>query len=157
VVELLHRTLRVQLGAADPAAHAPGVDIRILDIDAQFYVTADLAPNTMCGIAPYTLWLAPDRALQVGGTAPDGFVSDMTDGLAVFEISGPRAGDILAMGCTLDPDGPLLAAGRCAQTAFGGVKIVIYRYNEGAVRIHVERPLAAFLVEWFQMATSALQ
>jgi heterotetrameric sarcosine oxidase gamma subunit len=87
-----------------------------------------------------------------GGTA---FVSDMTNGLAVFEIAGPRAADIIAASCTLAPSGPELAPGHCAQTVFGGVRVILY-VRDGRFRLHVERQLAAFLLEWFSQAASAL-
>jgi heterotetrameric sarcosine oxidase gamma subunit len=154
MVELFRRGVREQLAAVTPAASATGVTVQVTDIAAQFYVPVAQPANTRLGDDPYTLWLAPDRALQVGGSAPDGFVSDITDGLAVFDIVGPRASDVVAMGCTLTP--ALLAPGRCAQTVFGGVKILIYAFGDG-FRLHVERPFAAFILEWLQQATTALQ
>ena len=88
---------------------------------------------------------------------PSGFVSDVTDGLATFEIAGPRAAEIVAMGCTLDAHGPALAPGRCAQTAFAGVKVVLYAdAPRETFRLHAERSLAAWLLEWFTQAASAL-
>jgi heterotetrameric sarcosine oxidase gamma subunit len=158
MAELARQSGREQLGAGEPAASAHGVSVRLADIAAQHYVSgATLAANTIAGSDPYTLWLAPDRALLVGAIAdiPAGFVSDMTDGLAVFDISGPRADEVIAMGCTLAPSGPALARGRCAQTVFGGVRVILYRRGDG-FRVHVERQLAAFLLEWFSQAVSAL-
>lgn len=161
MVDLTHLALAAQLGATDPAASAPGAAVRIVDPGPLCYITPafDLAPNERRGDTPYWLWLAPDRALRVGaGAAPEGFVSDMTDGLATFEISGPRAAEIVAMGCTLDPRGPALAPGRCAQTVFAGVKVVLYAHGlPGTFRLHAERTLAAYLLEWFTQAVSALQ
>ena len=147
MVELLRRSVGAQIGAG---CDGNGVAVRVPDLPAQYYVPCDQAPNTMIGHDPYTLWLAPDRALQVGGAPPPGFVSDMTDGLAVFELSGPRARDVIAMSTTLAPPEP----GACAQTLFGGVRVLIYPYG-ATFRIHVERQLAAFLLAWFQQAASA--
>ncbi len=147
MVDLQRRSIAAQLGSGW-AGH--GVAVRLLDL-VQFYLPCAQPPNSIVGDDPYTLWLAPDRALQVGGTASAGFVSDMTDGLAVFELSGPRADEIVAMGCTLG-----LSPSACAQTVFGGVRVVIYRHG-AAIRVHVERQLADFLLLWFQTALSALQ
>jgi heterotetrameric sarcosine oxidase gamma subunit len=160
MADLAQQTLAMQLGAADPAAHAPGVTVRLVDPGPLFLVTGmAIAPNERRGDAPCALWLAPDRALLVGGaTAPDGFASDVTDGLATFEIAGPRAAEIVAMGCTLDPHGPALAPGRCAQTAFAGIRAVLYaQATRETFRLHVERSLAAWLLEWFTQAAGALQ
>lgn len=159
MVDLVHLSVAGQLGAADPAAGAPGVAVRLVDPGALFLASPappDLAPNERRGAGPQWLWLAPDRALRIGaGAPPDGFVSDVSDGWATFEIAGPRAAEMVAMGCTLDPPGPVLAPGRCAQTVFAGVKVVIYAHG-AAFRLHVERSLAACLLEWFTQAASAL-
>ena len=149
MVELRRQTVRDQLGEGCDGA---GVSVRVLDLPAQFYVPCGQPPNSIVGSDPYTLWLAPDLALQVGGAPPPGFVSDVTDGLAVFELSGPRAGDLLAMGTTLAAPPP----GACARTLFGGVRVLLYRHGD-AIRIHVERHLAAFLHTWFQTAARGLQ
>jgi len=160
MADLVHLSVAGQIGAADPAASAPGVAVRVVDPGRLHYVSLPngLAPNEMRGGGGgHWLWLAPDRALRAGAVEPPaGFVSDVTDGLATFEISGPRAGEIIAMGCTLDP--AALASGRCAQTAFAGVKVVLYAFGSGdTVRLHAERSLAPYLLEWFTQATGALQ
>lgn len=136
-----------------------GASVRMRDLAGQFYVTgnAGIAPNTREGTDPYTLWLAPDRTLVVHEAAPGapdaGFVSDMTDGLAVFDILGPRAAEIVAAGCTVPRDA--VTPGRCAQTVFGGVKLVLYAHGDG-FRLHVERPFAAFLLQYLSRAVAAL-
>jgi len=158
MVELVRTRLSEQIGVIE----APGVVVRARDLAAQFYVTGGpaLAPNARAGDDPYSLWLAPDRTLVVyemqPGTPAGSFVSDVTDGLVVFDITGPRAGEIIAASTTLDPSSPVLAAGSCAQTLFGGVKVVLYAYNDG-FRLHAERPFAAFLLEWLSQAASALK
>jgi heterotetrameric sarcosine oxidase gamma subunit len=159
MAELARCGVREQIGAADPAVRASGLTVRVLDLRGQFYVTGGpaLAPNSRADADPYRMWLAPDRTLVVYETwraQPEGaFVSDVTDGLAVFEIAGPRAAEIIAASTTLDA--AAFAPGSCAQTQFGGVKVVLYAYGDG-FRLHVERPFAAFLLEWFRHAASAL-
>ncbi len=129
---------------------APGFAVRVLDLPAQFYVPCDQPPGSIAGADTYTLWLAPDLALQVGGAPPEGFVSDMADGLVVFELSAPRAADVLAMGSTV-----ALTPGQCVRTLFGGVRVTMYLHG-AAMRLHAERQFAAFLLQWFQTAASAL-
>lgn len=160
MADLVRMSVRDQLGAADPAVSGRGATVRLLDPAAQFYVTDSTSANTVRGDDPYSLWLAPDRCLLVSEHArppTEGFASDVTDGLALFEIAGPRAGEIISASCTLDPAGPDLAPGRCAQTMFGGVRVVLYAHgSDGRFRLHVERQLAAFLLEWLRQAASAL-
>lgn len=133
-----------------------GITIRVPEVAGQFLVSgAEGAPNTIEGNDPYALWLAPGRRLVVGGAAPDGaFVSDVTDGLVVVELSGPRMDELLAMGCPLDP--ATLAPGHCAQTLFAGVKVLLYRRGD-AVRLHLERPLAAWLLDWLRQAATSFE
>lgn len=157
--DLAHRAL----AAAYPAAiEAPGVTVRVIDPGRLFIVSdsnTDLAPSERRGDGPYRLWLAPDRALLVGADAPPpGFASEVSDGLATFAIGGKRAADLLAMGCTLDPDGTALAPGRCAQTAFAGVKAILHRDAEaGGFRLFAERSLTPWLIAWFGQAAGALR
>ena len=161
MAEATRNTVREQIGAGDPVAGAPGARIRVLDPAGQFLVTGGqaLAPNMLADRDPYSLWLAPDRTLVVcesTRTTPVGaFISDVTDGFALLEIAGTRAGEVIAISTTLDPEAATLAPGRCAQTLFGGVKVVLYAYGDG-FRLHVERQYAAFLLEWLSRAASAL-
>jgi heterotetrameric sarcosine oxidase gamma subunit len=164
MVDLARRNVAVQLGASGQMIEAPGLTVRVCDPAAQYLVTGagpELAPNQAVGDDPYWLWLAPDRRLLVGDAArppePEGgFVSDVTDGQAVFELAGKHVADILAMGCTLDATGPDLAPGRCAQTLFAGVKVLLYARGErDRIRLHMERPVAAFLLDWLRQASSA--
>lgn len=147
--------------SAEPAITGPGVTIRLIDPASLHYVTGGAMPppNTVHGTDPATMWLAPDRALVAGFAAPaqpeGGFVSEVTDGLAVFDIAGTCAADIIAMGCTLYPRGPALEQGRCAQTMFGGVKVLLHRTSDG-FRMYAERSLCAFLRAWFEDSVGAL-
>ncbi|MCW3474380.1 aminomethyltransferase family protein [Limobrevibacterium gyesilva] len=138
---------------------APGLVVTTRAPAGQWLVTGtDMEPNTRAGTDPYALWLAPGRRLVVADTpapAPDDtFVSDVTDGLVLIEIIGSRSMDLLAMGCPLDPLS--LPQGACAQTLFAGIRVVLYRHG-AAVRMHVERPLASWLLDWFRQAATSLR
>ena len=119
---------------------------------------ANQPANTAEGDDPVRLWVAPDQVMIVAFSAParpDGdFVSDITDGQAIWRMSGGNVDAVLAMGTTLDPD--LLAPGRCAQTIFAGVRALIYQHD-GAMYLQVERPLAAFMADWLTQAATALE
>ena len=113
--------------------------------------------NAVVGDDPCCVWLAPDRRLVVAyqpASPPDAaFVTEMTDGLSVFALFAPHAEPLLAMGSTLDP--ALLRLGRCAQTVFAGVHVVLLPRPD-ALHLFVERPLTRYLQDWFQQAATAL-
>jgi sarcosine oxidase gamma subunit len=58
------------------------------------------------------------------------------------------------MGCPLDP--ATLVPGHCAQTLFADVKVVLYRHGD-AVRLHVERSLAQWLLDWLRQAATSFE
>ena len=125
-----------------------------------FGAAPPLEPNRVAGDAIKAFWLAPGQWLLVGqDRAPPstvGFVSEVGDGLAVFELSGPAARDILAMGCALDLDGPGLAPGRCARTNFAELHVLLYAHgSRDRFRLHVERQFALHLAEWLECAATA--
>jgi len=115
-----------------------------------------VAPNTAEGSDPVHLWLAPNRRLIVADSAvptPDvAFLSDITDGLHRFAISGPHTNALLAMATSLDP--AVLPPGRCAQTLWAGVKVTLHRTPD-ALLLYVDRPLAPWLLDWFRVALTA--
>ena len=126
----------------------PDVTIRVLDPQGQFLVTGDdTPPNSADGVS---YWLAPNRRLVLAPTAPTGrFVSDVSDGLTMIELSGPGRHDLFAMGTTLT-----LPSTGCAQTVFAGVKVLTYA-REATICLHVERSLSEWLMEWLETARTA--
>ena len=139
-----------------------GVRVQALDGATLHYLTGSepaLAPNTMIGEDPSFLWLAPDRVLRVAfAPAPSPtarFTSDITGGLAIFAVSGANAKALLAIGCSLDLP-VALAPGRCAQSVFAGVRATLYAAPRGdGYRLHVDRALAAYMLEWFARAVAS--
>lgn len=109
-----------------------------------------IAPNTVDG---GLYWLAPDRVLAVGDVAEGAFVSEVTDGFVVLDVVGAAWTAVLSMASTLAPE--TLGAGRCAQTVFAGLTLLIAGRDDG-MRIFVERPLAAWLLDWLRQAVTSL-
>jgi len=143
--------------AEDWLVHAPIAYLGMMTLASIHLVAGgDQPANSVVGDDPAHLWLAPGRALVVGferAAKPDGdFVSDVTDGQAVFALS--RAEDILAMATTLDP--ALLEPGLCAQTVFAGVKVLLWRRG-GTMLLHVDRPLGNYIAAWLTQAATALE
>jgi sarcosine oxidase gamma subunit len=120
----------------------------------QFLVSAphDQAPNSVVAVdGGYACWLTPSRRLFVGAVPADGFVSDVSQGWAMFVVAD-HIDDLVAMGCPL-PSGAL-AEGRCAQTLFAGLHVLLMR-RAGLLHLHVERHLANHLVAWLRQALTA--
>lgn len=145
-------------------------------------------PNQIAGKEPYLLWLAPDKRLAVseGGNRFDlanrlssaltgkfAAVSDASDGLAVIDILGPRAREIIAMGCGLDLDPQLFTPSVSARTLLAGQPVLLYplaapevKWEPGmphipqppnrGYRIHVDRAILHYLWKWLAQAATAL-
>lgn len=127
----------------------------VLDLPSLFLVSFphDMAPNTIAEIeGGYACWLTPQRRLVVSATPPEGFASDVSEGSAVFVITAHEDA-LLAMASPLPR--AALAEGHCAQTLFAGLRVLMY-HRGGALYLHVERSLAAYLRDWLRRALTAL-
>lgn len=144
---------------------APGLRVKSVSIGSQFYVSGDLdgfrarfglpAPVGALGEVVgerYCVRLASDRMLVVGldrdavqeGWNTEGYaVTSMTSGLRAFELSGAEAASIISRGSVLDPAKPSASA----IVMFAGAGVCIYRHGE-AIRLHVDRGLAAYIWGW---------
>jgi heterotetrameric sarcosine oxidase gamma subunit len=147
-----------ELAPAPIRADISGTDIavRTAALAGQWIVTGrSVQANTIEAGPPTVIWLAPDRVLVAAETAtspPGGdFVTDVTDGLVVLDITGANARALLEMASPLDP--AALAPGNSAQTLFAGIKVIIYPHRDG-LRLHVERALAEWLVAWIAQAVT---
>jgi len=128
-----------------------------------------LTPNTVSeGAGLVALWLGPDEWLVV--TQPDGestiavaledalgdtlnSVTDLTGGQTVIGISGPRARDVLAKGCTLDLHPRAFGPGQCAQTLLAKAAVTIRQVDESpSFDLIVRRSFADYLGVWLQDA-----
>lgn len=147
----------------------PGLTIRpVLGLEQQM-VSGDLAAwgkasgNAGPGVGAfaaaqgesYTARLARDRLLAVSRSAPpaatgwhaEGFaVTVVSAAMQVFEAEGPVLNELIARATTLDPKQPSASA----ALSFAGISAIVYRHGE-ALRIHVDRGLAAYLWTWLEM------
>lgn len=114
----------------------------------------------VCVRPDYTLSIRRDQILRVGCVqqatgwiAETGqAVSDMSDGYQVFEVSGPKAFDVLSRGAELD----LSLASASTARALWGVSTLLYRHgNDTTFRLHVERSYAMGL--YMALVTAADQ
>lgn len=121
-------------------------------------------PNTTAGDDPKVFWLGPDEWLLVGaGTAVKGYstalnkalhrefaaVNDLSGGLICYRLSGDRARDLLAGGCTLDLHASVLASGKCAQTGLAKASVLLSGSADGnGYDIFVRRSFSDYLWQW---------
>lgn len=148
----------------------PGAFIHKVSVGSQYMVSGSLAlAAAKAGVdaegagvlglvtgAKYSLRLARERLLIVSDAAEalspgwhdDGYaVTPMGGALAVFEISGPRAIEIVKRATVISTDTP----GPCAAVNFAGATACLYRFgNQETVRIHIDRGLAPYLWQWFE-------
>lgn len=77
-------------------------------------------------------------------------VTDMSDALAVCEVSGTRCADVLMSGCTLDLHANAFPAGRCSRTGLADIPAILWNpaREPRAVRCIVDRSHARHLRDW---------
>ena len=117
-----------------------------------------------CGGDRYALRLAPDRLLfvrraaaqaapETHGWSNDGVaLTDMSDGILLFDVTGPSALDVMALGAEYDFAAKPASPTKSAAMLFAGLKVWMARIA-GGWRLHVERSYAAALWQWLEHAT----
>jgi heterotetrameric sarcosine oxidase gamma subunit len=76
-------------------------------------------------------------------------VTDISDGLACFEVEGTEASDMLMTGCTLDLRPEAFVPGRVMRTAMAGVPMIVWRPGQaGRFRCFVDRSWAEHFSSW---------
>jgi len=111
-----------------------------------------------------TLWLGPDEWLVTApaGAAPElqarltralfgrgAMLTDLSASRAIIEFSGSQARRLLEKGCGLDLHPRVFGPGRCAQTLFAKLPVIIDQLSAApSYRIFVQRSAARWLAEW---------
>jgi len=122
----------------------------------------------------HVLWLGPDEWLIVGepGSGPAleaalrkaigtgrGAVVDVSANRTTISVSGPRARDLLAFGCSIDLDERRFKPGMCVQTLLARTNVIIVPVGpavEPAFRVLVRPSFAAYLAAWLTDAAVGL-
>ena len=121
-------------------------------------VAASLGPRDRCTGSRYALRLAPDSVLLVSekslpaaaGWQWDGCaISDLSDGILAFDISGPDAAALMARGSEYPFDSSAEWPQESARMLFAGLKVIVSSRTPGW-RLHIERPWAPALWCWLQ-------
>ena len=142
----------------------PRLTLRVLPVLPQLMVSGDLdAVLSRHGLSGtlgllgeakgevFALRLARNRALIVGadqeaqhaGWAEGVATTPASGALAVLELSGPAAEEVLYRASAIDFRRP----SPCAALNFAGVTSVLYRH-EGVLRLHLDRGLLPYMVNW---------
>jgi sarcosine oxidase subunit gamma len=151
--------------------HTAGIDVAPVNAASIWLVSGDarqllarcgareaLGPRQICGDDSYALHIAPDRVLFVANTqaldastagAPGCAITDISDGIVIFEIGGEAAADLMAQGSEYPFDDTAVLPGESAMMQFAGFSLAVSRRVRGW-RLHIERPWAAALWRWLQ-------
>jgi len=125
--------------------------------------TLPVTPNTVQGDSPWALWLGPAEWLIYaldGGVEPlqrtvehdvragSLVVAEVSQGLALIELSGAETLAVLATGCGLDLAGGAVPPGGCAQSHFHQVPFLLHRPGAGEPwRLFVDRAFGRYLFD----------
>ncbi len=144
------------------------VDVRVPTPVADATTVAGMplptAPNTWTPTADGRLvWLGPDEWLLTStGTAPHLLEEELREqlrpvgGTAVdvsaqrigLRISGARAREVLAKGCSIDLHPRAFPAGQSAQTTLGLAGVVLLSLGEDGFAVLVRSSFAGYLATW---------
>ena len=110
-----------------------------------------------CGLAPDRLLFVRRKAVQahpeaLGWSTDNVAVTDVSDGFLLFDVSGPSALDVMALGADYDFASTAARPNESAAMLFAGLKVSIARIA-GGWRLHIERSYAAALWQWLEQAT----
>ena len=128
-------------------------------------VELPLQPNTTArGASIAALWLGPDEWLLTApageerGLAPTlrsglggrhAAVVDVTESRTVIAVSGAKARDLLAKGCTLDLHPRAFRPGTCAQTGLSRAGVLLHLVDDTPTfEITIPRSFADYLWTW---------
>ncbi len=82
-------------------------------------------------------------------------LADLTDGFAVFEVSGPAARQVLSKGCGLDLHSRTLNAGQCGRTRFAQISVIVECLDaHPRFQLYVGRSYARYLYAWLTDAAT---
>jgi len=80
-------------------------------------------------------------------------IADVSEARALIGISGPKARDTLAHGCSLDLHPRVFRTDQCAQTLLARIPIILHQRDDvPSYDIFVQRSLAEYLWNWLEDA-----
>ena len=152
------------------------VDLRIRDAEAAALAAVEevlvyalpLEANRVAGTdGAVALWLGPDEWWVITAVEDPALadrlsealadhpaaVTDLSESRACIRVSGPRARDLLAKGCSLDLHPRVFSPGHCAQSHLAKAQVVLHQVSEEpAFDLYVLRSFADYLWAWLEDA-----
>lgn len=153
--------------------HAAGIDVAPVNAASMWLVSGDaqqmlarygageaFGPRMVCSDVSYALRIAPDRVLFVAdaqaldasaavAVASSCAITDISDGLLIFDIRGEAAAELMAQGSEYPFDDTTVLPLESASMQFAGFRLIVSRRMHGW-RLHIERPWAPALWRWLQ-------
>jgi sarcosine oxidase subunit gamma len=80
--------------------------------------------------------------------------TDLSQGMAHFEIDDPEARVLLAKGCALDLDPTRFSPGRCARTRFAGVPVILRCTQPATFELILASSYRDYLILWLMDAAT---
>jgi len=115
--------------------------------------SASVEHGTVIGLGPDQWLLAGDR-FHEGLAIAGGFLTDVSHGRAAMRVSGPRARELLAKGCSLDLHPRAWEPGRCAQTSIARVSVLLHALDPDGFDLYCARSYARHLWHWLTEAAA---
>ncbi len=127
-----------------------------LDLTPSIGMVAERAHRAALRLAPDEWQIRCGRAEEKGLAAElrralDGHCGAATpigNGTVVIDVSGPRSRAFLAKGTSLDLHPRTFAAGRCAATGFGKIRVVLWQRETERFTLFVGRSFALSFWDW---------
>jgi sarcosine oxidase, subunit gamma len=143
---LLQKALREQIGVGVPGPQ--------LASTGSEYALLWMAPGQWLLESPAARASTVQAALVARGGVALAAVTDLSDALACFEVSGEAAADALMTDCTLDLQPHAFAVGRVARTAVAAVTAILWKPGDDPrqFRCLVDRSFAEHFWSWFAHA-----
>jgi len=150
------------------------VTVRELPPQTQVAVRMDPASvpavEARLGGGPALLRLGPDEWLVVAEGETDieaalrevltgdrDAIVDVSDQRTTFELAGPHAREILAMGCSVDLHPRVFGPGRHVETMLARAGVILLQVDDAPTfRLLVRRSFAAYMAAWLADATIEL-
>jgi heterotetrameric sarcosine oxidase gamma subunit len=138
---LLHDAILRQIGVRVPGPQATSIrgDYALLWMTPKEWLLELPAAETLAVQLALITRLVPALAA----------VTDVSDSLALFDVSGDRAVEVLMTGCSINLRSDAFTAGHVARTAVADVPAIIWKANNSfQFRCLVERSYAEHFWNW---------
>lgn len=109
------------------------------------------------GIGPQEWLIVSDAQPATPSFASDFIAAEVSDALAVLEVQGASARELLSKGCGLDLHPRVFGVGQCARTRFAQIPVVLICIDDlHRFELYVARSYAQYLRAWLVDAASDL-